>query len=96
MLTLQEVEHGIKHYATVDLGGELAFPIGMSRDEAAEHLLSIASQVGGFVERKSPLGAEQLIVFPPYEAGYWKLTWRGSQLEVARFAPETRSFARQS
>jgi hypothetical protein len=95
MLTLKDVEHGITFYATVELGGELSFPIGLDYEQAAERLQSVAGQIGGYVKRDKILGQPSLTVYPPNVQGYWRLTWRDEGLEVARFNPETQTFPRQ-
>lgn len=92
MLTLSEVEYGIRHYATVELGGELSFPFGMPYEQAAERLRMIANQTGGYVYRGKHLGQPWLIIYPHGEAGHWRLIWRDYHLEIVRFMPESRTF----
>ena len=92
MLTLAEVEYGIRHYATVELGGELSFPFGMPYEQAAERLHRIALQTGGFVKRGTRLGRPTLEVHHCDDIGYWLLIWHDAELEVKRFNPETQLF----
>ena len=93
MLTLQEVEHGIRHYGTAELGGELSFPLGMYYEEVAERLRSIANQTGGYVKRGDYLGQPTLEVHHCDDIGFWLLVWRDTELEVKRFHPETQRFS---
>lgn len=93
MLTLQDVEHGIRHFGTVELGGELSFPLRMSYDQAAARLQSIASQTGAIVKCEETLAGPALRVYPHGEQGYWWLVWRDGEIEIDRFYPETKRFS---
>lgn len=92
MLTLQEVEHSIRAYGKVELGGELSFPIGTVYAEAAQRLQSIANQTGAIVQRGKELGQPMLMVFPVGASGYWRLVWHDRALEITRYTPETKLF----
>lgn len=93
MLTLQDVEHGIRHYGTVELGGELSFPFGMPYEEAADRLRTIANQTGGHVRRGTMLGQPMLEVHHCDDIGFWLLIWRDGEIEIVRFYPETKRFS---
>ena len=92
MLTMHDVEHGIRHYGVVELGGELAFPLGMAYAEAADRLQTIANQTGGFVRRGERLGRRWLEVHHCDDIGFWLLVWHDSEIEIKRFNPETKRF----
>ena len=92
MLTMQDVAASIEFFGTVELGGELSFPIGTAYGEAADRLQSIASQTGAYVYRGKHLGQPWLIVYPHGETGYWGLIWHDRALEITRYTPETKLF----
>jgi len=92
MLTMQDVELSIRHFGTVELGGELSFPLGMPYEQAADRLQSIANQTGAVVQRGKELGGLMLMVWPHGEQGYWRLIWHKGEIEIDRFYPETKRF----
>lgn len=92
MLTLQEVEHSIHRFGTVELG-ELSFPFGQDYEQVADWLEHVANQIGTVVQRGTHQGHRMLLVYPHGEPGFWQLVWRDGEIEIIRFYPERQTFS---
>jgi len=81
-----------ERWRTVELGGELSFPLGIPYRQAAERLQSIAVRTRAFVQRGKMLGQPMLMVYPLSSNVYWRLVWHDRALEITRYEPETKLF----